>query len=515
MSPIPEIILGPPGTGKTTALLAEVDRELKSGTLPDRIGYVSFTRRAAEEAVTRASATFNLSPRQLPHFRTLHSLCFRALGLSSSDVFAGPRIREFADWAGIRVNGRWSEDGTLEGFAPGDRALHAEHLARARCTPLREQYDADDDELPWREVERVAAALREFKRARGLLDFSDMLGELLRSSDAVPRLDVLVVDEVQDLSRLQWRVVWALCARARRLVVAGDDDQILFRWAGADVDTFVGLPGTVRSLGQSWRVPAAVQHLAKAIIDVIPPGRRRAKEWAPRSETGAVVRAVHLDDADMAGGWEKFEIQPILVLARNTFVLREHVVPALRRAGVLHEWGDRRSLDPETAQAIVAWEHLRAGNSVTALQARGIFRFVTPGRGVDRNHRDLPGVPDEEHVTMDVLTKSHGLRTTAIWHEALDRLPVEDVAHVVAARQRGEHLLGRPRVRLSTIHAAKGGEARHVILFREMARRTHDEMLRSAEGEEDERRCWYVAVTRAKERLTVVEPTRREACPWV
>jgi superfamily I DNA/RNA helicase len=51
--------------------------------------------------------------------------------------------------------------------------------------------------------------------------------------------------------------------------------------------------------------------------------------------------------------------------------------------------------------------------------------------------------------------------------------------------------------------------------MREMAPRTYEEMLHSLAGEEDERRCWYVGVTRAMERLTVVESKRREACPWV
>ena len=79
------IVLGPPGTGKTTTLLNEVDKHLKN-TDPNKIGFFSFTQKAAYEARDRAMDKFNFSEDDLPYFRTLHSLAFRRLGVNKENV---------------------------------------------------------------------------------------------------------------------------------------------------------------------------------------------------------------------------------------------------------------------------------------------------------------------------------------------------------------------------------------------------------------------------------------------
>lgn len=497
-----EIVLGPPGTGKTTRLLRIVDEALSAGVPPDRIGYVSFTRKAAEEAVSRACEKFSRDRGDFPYFRTLHSLCYRYLGLKSSDVLTGGQLQEFADYAGVRVTGRYSEDGTLSGYDVGDRILFMENLSRVQRVPLRKLYDADTDGMSWSQVARVAKALREFKEDRGLMDYTDMLLEFVKAGNR-PRLHTLLVDEVQDQSAAQWDVVWLLAQGCERVVVAGDDDQGIYRWAGADVDYLVNLSGRATVLDQSYRVPIDIQKLSGEIIGNV--RNRREKKWFPRDARGKIDRFQGFSDVDVDG-------DDILVLARNEYVLREQVEPELRRAGVVYERHGHPSIKMSLLGSITAWEKLRGGKSITGSEARSCYEFMTSGEGVRRGFKKLPDVEDDTMVNMQYLREAGGLLVDTVWHEALDRLPVSDMTYILSARKRGEKLRQRPRVKVSTIHGAKGGEAKHVVLLTEIAQRTHREMR---ENPQDEARVWYVAVTRASERLSVVNATTSRRCPWL
>lgn len=489
-----EIILGPPGCGKTYALLNIVDQELTRGMAPDRLGLMTFTRRGAEVAISRACEKFSLTPEQLPYFRTLHSLAYRLLGLGRGDVLTRERLKEFSEWAGVKVSGRWSDDGTLEGALPGDRALFMDQLARVKGVTLGDQFETLDDGLGWTQVQNLSTALSDYKRSKGLVDFTDMLERLVNEELYVP-LDVLMIDETQDTTPLQAKVINLLARGAKRLIVAGDDDQCIFSWAGADSNYLVDLQGSVSVLGQSYRVPRSVQTLANEIISGV--AHRRDKAWAPRDEEGVIERVADPEEIDADG-------DDVLILARNTYVLRDQIEPLLRGRGIYFERDGKPSIDAGMLASIEAWERLRKGEPLPIAEIKLAYEQMTPDIGVKKSFKALGGFTDETYplgLGLGDLQKFGGLLTAAPWYEALDRLPPGEVAYIRAARRRGEQLKKRPRVKLSTVHGSKGAEAHHVVLCTEMASRTYAEMLRSPD---DERRVWYVGCTRARERLTLV-----------
>ena len=100
-----KLLLGPPGCGKTYRMIKEIELELARGTRPDELAVVSFTRKSVEVAVSRACERFNLQPKDLPFFKTLHALGLRLQGIQPSQIMSQTDWRDFGRSLGLDIYG--------------------------------------------------------------------------------------------------------------------------------------------------------------------------------------------------------------------------------------------------------------------------------------------------------------------------------------------------------------------------------------------------------------------------
>ncbi len=491
-----QLILGPPGTGKTTRLLSILENELTQ-VAPGKIGFVSFTRKAAAEAKERAGKKFGFEEKSIPWFRTLHSMGYRCLSLSPDDVFDRSDCITLGKSLGIYIGFNTSNDdeSLMIKESKGTEMLFLDNLSRIRCEPWEKTWQKfATDRISYQDMEHFVATLLRYKEDQCVLDFTDMITRVAVDPGVYcPSLDVLIVDEAQDLTRIQWKMVARLVKECSRVYIAGDDDQSIYVWSGADVETFLGLsPKETVVLDISYRCPKKIYDMANAISGRI--SSRYPKEWSPRGELGNIIPIFQQDEAPLhEGNW--------LILARNKCFAEEWATYCYDRS--LHFTSNfADSIDPSILQAVKLWERLRRGKKISGAEVRIVYAWLKLGTGVGRGYKSAPDLADDEYVTMQQLG-GHGLRTNAIWHEALERIPLRDREHLISILKNGEKV-DHPRIHISTIHGAKGGEADNVLLCCDMARRTYESYNTD---QDSEHRVFYVGATRAKKNLYLFQPT--------
>jgi DNA helicase-2/ATP-dependent DNA helicase PcrA len=319
------------------------------------------------------------------------------------------------------------------------------------------------DDLNWFEYERFEDTYKQYKLDRGMVDFNDLLE---RCNIVIP-VEVLIIDEAQDLSTLQWQFIERVFADVKRRYIAGDDDQSIYSWSGADTEYFQNIVGQREVLTQSYRIPKAIHDLAETISGKIQ--LRTEKEYKPRDEVGAVEYWRDLGGIDMSqGSW--------LLLARNGYLLPQ-LVRFAQDEGFNYTIKGEPGVNASHLRAIKLWEKRRAGEVLTTKELLILNEFSS-----EKN----PSV---------------------IWHEAFTKLSIEKRELYISLLRRGESL-GAPRIHINTIHGVKGGEADNVILMTDYSYTTWDAMNLDPDAEH---RVWYVGATRAKESLHIISPQSRYA----
>src|SRR5690606_20309658 len=139
----------------------------------------------------------------------------------------------------------------------------------------QERFERDDEVLAAQAYEKYQMSLR----TSGAMDFDDLLScteTLLTKHPEVrfaeaSRFDHILIDEYQDTSGIQYRIVRALAERHRNLCVVGDDDQSIYGWRGAEVEHILGFgqqwpDARVVRLEENYRSTGWILHLANTLI---------------------------------------------------------------------------------------------------------------------------------------------------------------------------------------------------------------------------------------------------------
>lgn len=494
-------IFGPPGTGKTTSLLNRIDQALEQGVAPEKIAFLAFTRKAANEARERAAVRFKLDPeKDLFFFRTIHSLALAMTDIRAEQIMGYQHYKELEKATGVLLSEGASSSPVDDDFDINSRTsnpiISLINLARLRKVPLRDQYNQSRVGDSWTTVHYVSEALKNYKQANDVYDFTDLLEYFTLNHDKFcPSFDLCFLDEAQDLSPLQWDIAHVLDHKSKKMFVAGDDDQAIYKWAGADVEHFINLNGDAEILSQSYRVPREVHKLAETVVTRI--RRRYPKKYEPKDVKGKVERVYSTSDVDMSkGSW--------LILAQAGYQLQP-IYEELKSSGYLFNYRGRRSIGENLSLAVNGWEGLRKGKKLEARIARIIYSFMSSGSRIARGYKKLPNIEENDLVSLDDLIQNHGLLATKcmIWSEAMDKIPTTERAYVTALLRRGEKFNRAPRISVSTIHASKGGEADNVVLLTDLSPAA-DQAL--SENPDEVHRTFYVGITRSRENLYLVEP---------
>ena len=456
---------GPPGTGKTYRLISRAKAYVRIGTPLDNIAYFAFTKKAAGEARDRMPADND----KLTYFRTIHSFAYDQLELNDGKVMQPSDYEAIGKEIGVKVKYYDKYNKEDINYLNCD-SPYFQMIGRAinRDISIRDEYDRGEHnkkEIKWKILKTIDDNLKEYKRVKKKLDFNDMIKQLI-DKESLPRFKVIFIDEAQDLSPLQWKLFDKLKEHTDDIYLAGDDDQAIYAWAGADVDRFIQEPAKEIVLKKSRRVPKKIQDISNIIVSRIQ-GLRADKVYYAKNEEGSCITINNLDNIDLR--------QHHWLILTRTITKSMQIAKYLKEKGIYFENKYIKGFTVKLHKSAILYTKWAKGESLEDTQVKDIEDYMSIKQS-DWS-KDIP------------------------WFEAFDKANFEDKNYIRLLLSNKEKLNEDPRVKVSTIHAAKGGESENVVLVLDNARKIREAVLKSVRKRDEEHRVWYVGVTRSKKNL--------------
>jgi len=588
----PLLVIAGAGTGKTRTLVYRVAHLIDRGVPAERILLLTFTRRAAQEMLSRAERLVGGNSKRV-HGGTFHGTAHRLL-------------RKYGELAGLAKDFTIMDQGDSADLLQLSRAQLG-YAAKSKRFPKKEtlQYvysrhlntGIPVHDIVTEEYSQFADYVEDFariyadytlrKQDRNLVDYDDLLLFWALMLEASPELggriaglyDHILVDEYQDTNVLQARILRGMCRTHANITVVGDDAQSIYSFRGANFRNILDFPkqfegATIVTLEQNYRSTSPILSVTNTLISRA--AERFTKNlWTKRTGGEQPWLVVARDEPQQT----QFVVDRILELHEEGTPLRQ--IAVLFRAGYMsaeleieltnrkipfEKWGGLKFLEAAhvkdvlaflrilenprdevswyrlllllpgigdaTARAAIdsmasaAWESAAFGryspppraraahaalvslldglrNGVTADEAQVAAEIARVRMMYDDVLRERYDRVEPRLADLDQLqTIAAGYPDRATFLSALALEPPEATQDLSSGSREEDDCLV-----LSTAHSAKGKEWDAVFLIWAVdgwfpsAR-----CLNSEEETEEERRLMYVALTRARNHLSVTYP---------
>jgi len=532
------IILGAAGAGKTFFLVKKVEELLNKGISSNRICFCTYTKAAAQEAIERVISKFNLDKKDLPLFGTIHSLCYKNF-CSGSKVITEKQKKEFFELNKLDYDIIKGENDILTGEfntkTSGNLLLTFYDILRINLCKNIDDFKNENDlkkayanlkniDLDFNSIFvstfkpfEILQEYEKFKDDRGLVDFIDML-LLAYKNKFVINAKVLIVDEFQDLSPLQYNLYKLWCKNKDEVYISGDDSQCIYSFIGANAEFLLNETKHLDKangdeeiiLPKTYRMHSKINsHCTDYIEKNIRKDKHVKKEMLSHYIGGEIIEEYiggNLSDTLKYIRSNKFTF----VLFRTNYYKKVFINDVLIPNGIVYN--EIRSQSLWNAHSVMLFNaiiNLIEKKSLDALKMTALmdaiqFKLSFLKRGAKTKFKNK--LKDEEYSRKDLL--SLGFNESIFDFLSYDKIySIFDIPSSLkdAFEAAPKKIITFPiRLKIGTIHSAKGKEADDVIIFKDVSRRIVNELRKSIDNFESEIRVFYVGQSRARERLVIL-----------
>jgi len=508
---LPQIfkIIGPPGTGKTEYLLRQVERACDR-YFPKDIGVVSHTVASVSEAKERIKKKLDVDWKDIRNVRTIHSHCFDLLRIKKENIMeTAKNIRGFnKNYPAYQLTVGLKNDEDMEPVGDNDLIFNQMQILRSRMVP-REQWPL--------ECQHLGRAWFEYMENEGKIDFNGMLEQCI-ARELSPDIKVLMVDEAQDLPRLQIALIEQWGRECDTILYAGDANQSIFRFAGSDPDNFINLKADKTiPLQQSYRLSPAV--LRKSIEIIRQANVKELVDFKATNKYGkGQIVLVREPDISLPGSH--------MILCRCQFQVKRYI-KALTKANIpfcnQYRTEDKtwNPLELDGAESIRIYLRFLRGEELNIYEIKQMIKNCVAKLCLRRGaKKKIEGLPLTEKKTYEFF----GLLNMGFLGSFLDKqgnisdyfrinAEAKDLIYYLAENE-SDQFFKIPRICVGTYHSVKGGCSRHVWIDPSITQKIKKAIQNDPDAWDDEVRCAYVACSRAQETVGIL-PTRGYRNPFL